>query len=88
MVLFTIVTCYCVIGGVIAYYDYSIKSPASSVVGSPSFRKFVEANGAKLVSQQYKHREIYLDGNLPQEETDIADTIAKIEEAIMPRKQV
>jgi mannose-6-phosphate isomerase-like protein (cupin superfamily) len=72
---------------IIPHYGYSGKSPASSVVGSPNFRKIVEANGARLVSRQYKHREIYLDGNLPQEETDIADTVDKIEAAIQARKQ-
>src|SRR5687768_16800723 len=29
------------------YYGYSSKTPASSVVGSPGFRKLVTANGAK-----------------------------------------
>lgn len=72
------------IEAIIPHYGY--KNPASSVVGSPGFRKIVVANGARLVSQLYKHREIYLDGDLPQEETDIADTIAKIEETIKSRK--
>jgi mannose-6-phosphate isomerase-like protein (cupin superfamily) len=72
---------------IIPHYGYSDRSPASMIVGSPGFRRFVADNGAQLTSQHYKHREIYLDGNLPQEETDIADTIAKIEEAIQSRKQ-
>lgn len=75
------------IEAIIPHYGYSNRSPASMVVGSPGFRKFVAANGAQLILQRYKHREIYLDGNLPQEETDIADTFAKIEESIQSLKR-
>ena len=74
------------IKAILPHYGYSESSPASSVVGSPGFRKFVEANGAKLTSTKHKNREIYLDGNLPLGETDIEDTIAKIEAAIELRK--
>ncbi len=75
------------IEAIIPYYGYSSRSTANSVVGSPNFRKIVGANGARLTEEQYKHRSIYLDGNLPKEETDIADTIDKIEASIQARKE-
>jgi mannose-6-phosphate isomerase-like protein (cupin superfamily) len=75
------------IEAILPHYGYSDRNPANSIIGSPNFRKLVASKGAILTSQQHKHHEIYLDGNLPQEETDIADTIARIEKAIQSRKK-
>jgi mannose-6-phosphate isomerase-like protein (cupin superfamily) len=75
------------IKAIMPHYGYSERSPASSIIGSPNFIKIVDANGAKLSSRIYKNHEIYLDGNIPQSETDLADTIAKIEESTRSRKR-
>jgi mannose-6-phosphate isomerase-like protein (cupin superfamily) len=74
------------IKAMLPYYGYSETTPAGSAVSSPNFRRFVEANGAKLTSRKHKNREIYLDSNLPIEETDIEATIARVEESVAALK--
>lgn len=66
---------------IMPHYGYSPKS-TTMVVHSPNFRKMVAANNVKMIARTYKHHEIYTDLYLPQDETDIADTKAKIEASI------
>lgn len=61
---------------IVPYYGYNA---GSRVLNSPNFRMMIAANGAWVVSEWYRNREIFRDGELPREETDIADTMAKID---------
>jgi mannose-6-phosphate isomerase-like protein (cupin superfamily) len=75
------------LAAIIPHYGYSSKNQVGFIVSPASFRKIIEANGALLDWQTYKNREIYLDGNVPLAETDIADTHAKIDAIFKFRKR-
>ena len=72
---------------VLSVYDYSPKSPAYSSVGGPGFRKLLQSFGIALDLKKHKGQQIYTDGNLPPQDTDINETMSKIEATFKHRPQ-
>lgn len=65
---------------ILPHYGYSPNNPISFIVNSLGFREAVSGHEVDFGRHKYKGRVIYVDENLPENETDYEDTQARIRE--------
>jgi hypothetical protein len=63
------------------HYGYS-PSYGDTMLTSYASERALAVRGVKLVVETYKHRLIYFDGSLDPRETDIDDTVQRLDEKI------